>query len=177
MADEEERDDVGIPPEEAEDGEESPVKTKSSTLLFLAIGILIVIVTPLVTYLVVRKTVQKPFAAAPADDNEVLKESTQTHSLKPIYVNIAGTQGTRVLKIEPVLVVSEGRLIEHLSKLEPLLRDKVLEIVSPKTIDELETFDTRRGLKNDIMESVNELTRGELSGAVIDVCFNEYLIQ
>jgi len=111
------------------------------------------------------------------DELEEATDETTTFNLGTIYVNIAETKGTRVLKIEPYLVLSEGGLDEILTGMAPLLRDKVLAAASTKTIDELEGPQGRANLKREIMTLINTAIKNRMSGAVIDVYFNEFLIQ
>ncbi len=169
--------DAAAQPEEG-DEEQAPRKSRSGTWLLLLVGALIIVLTPLATYVVVKKTVQRPFLPTKPEGGDVLGETTKTHALEqPIFVNIAGTKGTRILKIDLVLIVSEGELVEKIGDLEPVVRDKVLSLASTRTIEELETSEVREMLKKEIMDSVNDLVRGKMSGSVIGVCFNEFLIQ
>jgi flagellar basal body-associated protein FliL len=61
--------------------------------------------------------------------------------------------------------------------MEPMLRDKVLSAASVKTIDELEGPQGRENLKREIMNLINASIKDRMSGAVVDVYFNEFLIQ
>ncbi|NCC52661.1 MAG: flagellar basal body-associated FliL family protein [Spartobacteria bacterium] len=156
----------------------APAKGKSGTLIVVIVGFVIMIVTPLTTYFVVKATVPPPLStSAPREELDAKPGETTTFNLGTIYVNIAETKGTRVLKIEPYLVLSEPRLDEVLTGMAPMLRDKVLAAASTKTIDELEGSQGRENLKRSIMTLINTAIKGRMSGAVVDVYFNEFLIQ
>ena len=151
-----------------------PDQPKSNTLLLLVIGLLVIVLTPLATFIVVKKTVQPAFAAPTG--KEALTQ-TQTHSLGTLFINVAGTKGTRILKVEPVLLISEGRLNDELNRLQPRLRDRVQTIVSTRTIDDLEKPSAREMMKKEIMDSINEMVRDKMAGTILEICFNEFLIQ
>jgi len=176
MADEDKTEDTGeVTPDTAAT---PPAKGKSGTLVVIIVGFLVMIVTPLTTFFVVKATVPPPLAtSAPDMELEEPPGETTTFNLGTIYVNIAETKGTRVLKIEPYLVLSEAGLDEVLTGMAPMLRDKVLAAASTKTIDELEGPQGRANLKREIMTLINAAIKKRMSGAVIDVYFNEFLIQ
>jgi flagellar basal body-associated protein FliL len=147
---------------------------RSGTWVVVLVGIAVVILTPAATYLVMRKTMNEPMTPAAA---HAASAEHATHSLGEIYVNIAETKGTRILKMEPVLILSEARMKDALTAAQPVLRDRVLAIAGAKTIEDLERSESREAMKRDIMEAINAAVRKEMAGSVIDVCFNEFLIQ
>jgi flagellar basal body-associated protein FliL len=152
-------------------------KGKSGTLVVIIVGFVIMITTPVITYFVVKMTVPPPLVTSQEQKITEKPGATTTHNLGTIFVNIAETKGTRVLKIEPWLVLSEGQLGDQLVEMEPMLRDKVLSAASVKTIDELEGPQGRENLKREIMNLINASIKDRMSGAVVDVYFNEFLIQ
>jgi flagellar basal body-associated protein FliL len=160
-------------PAEAGAGEAAAAKPKSSMMLIIIIGVAIMVITPVITYFVVKATVP----STPAPEARPSPTEQATFDLGEIYVNIAETKGTRILKIQPVLVLSETRLANQLEKINPLLKDRVLQAASTKTIDELEGPNGREALKREIMTLINEATKDKLSGAVTDVYFSQFLIQ
>ncbi|NCC69928.1 MAG: flagellar basal body-associated FliL family protein, partial [Clostridia bacterium] len=110
---------------------------KLDTLIVVIIGILVIVLTPLLTFMAVKKAAPEPTEEKP---EKMLSEAGSEFmiELKPINVNIHGTKGTRFLRIEAVLVVSEQRLLEELNASIPLLTDRVILAASRRTIDELE---------------------------------------
>ena len=169
MADEnvEQAAEVDVP--EAQEGG----KPKSGIMLVVIIGVVIAVVTPLITFFVVKATIPAPIQKEKPVD---VAEQT-TFELKEMYVNIAETKGTRVLKIEPILVLSDAKLASKLEKMAPMLRDRVLMAASTKTIDELDGPNGKESLKREIISMINNSIKDQMSGAVTDVYFNQFLIQ
>jgi flagellar basal body-associated protein FliL len=147
-------------------------KPSSGILPILVIGLGLIGASAGVTYVVVRKTLPPPVVTQKASATVPI-----TFPLGEMYVNIAETKGTRVLKIVPYLVLSESRLEEQIPKYVPLLRDRVSIAASKMTIDELDSMRGRDTLKQEIVTLVNNALKDKMSGAVTDVYFHEFLIQ
>ncbi|QBG47364.1 flagellar basal body-associated FliL family protein [Verrucomicrobia bacterium S94] len=98
-------------------------------------------------------------------------------SFEDLYVNIAETKATRVLKLTVVLELSEEKLITPLEAHRAIIRDLISEAASHMTIDELEGRNGRSILKREIKNRVNDLVRDRMAGAVVDVYFSDFLIQ
>ena len=114
------------------------------------------------------------------DSTEVEKEPLDTPvlvELKDIYVNVAETKGTRVLKLVPVLELSEEELKAVVEERILLVRDTISESACRMTVDELDGLSGRQTLKREIKNQLNAMFRASLVGAVKDVYFSEYLIQ
>ena len=116
--------------------------------------------------------------ARPAATNETKKtEKVVIVAISDIYVNIAETKATRVLKITPVLMLSAEKLVPEIEARRPLIRDLISEAACRMTIDELDGQNGRGILKREIKNKINILLRGQLAGAVQDVYFSDFLIQ
>jgi flagellar basal body-associated protein FliL len=98
-------------------------------------------------------------------------------AISDIYVNIAETKATRVLKVTPVLVLSDEKLVTEIEARRPIIRDLISEAACRMTIDELDGQNGRGILKREIKNKINILLRGQLAGAVQDVYFSDFLIQ
>lgn len=94
-----------------------------------------------------------------------------------LYVNIAETKATRVLKLTVVLELSEEKLTTSLEAHRAIIRDLMSESASHMTIEELEGRNGRGILKREIKNRVNDLLRDRMAGAVVDVYFSDFLIQ
>ncbi len=149
---------------------------KSDLMIVVIVGLLVIVLTPLATFFVVKK-------AAPPSEEDAEKEALVVEGdilgfdLKPVNVNIAQTKGTRFLRLDVTLVVSEPGMVEELKKYNSLLTDRVILAASRRTIDELEGPKGREALKRDIISEVNAAIKGRINGAVTDVYFKEFLIQ
>lgn len=175
----EEKEEVAQAEEAKEDaGSGEAVKSgpgKSGMIIIIAVAVLVVIVTPLSTYLVIKNMAPAPVVNV--EQPKVKAGQEQIVALKPIIVNIAETKGTRILRMEPHLVVSESRLAEQMEALKPLLTDRVILAASRKTIDDLEGAQGREALKREIVSEINAAIKDRMAGSVVDVYFNEFLIQ
>lgn len=96
---------------------------------------------------------------------------------KDLYVNVAETKATRVLKLTTVLKLSEEELKPLIDTERPIIRDLISEAASQMTIDQLDGQNGRKQLKSEIQNKVNEMIRDWMSGAVVDVYFPDFLIQ
>ena len=148
-------------------------KPKSSLMLVVIIGVVITVATPLITFFVVKATVPPTVSM----EEKTSTDSTATYDLKEMYVNIAETKGTRILKLQPVLVLSNEKLSPKLEENDALLKDRIIMAVSTKTIDELEGSNGKESLKREIITALNAAIKDKMSGAIMDVYFTQFLIQ
>ena len=150
-------------------------KKSSGLWVMVGMGLGLIVVSAAVTFFTVKSSVPKEVVI---EKKEGAGDKEQyTYTLRDIYVNIAETKGTRILKIAPILVLSEERLMKEAERLDPLLRDRVSYAASAMTIDQLEGANGREALKREIMKIVNAALKDEMSGAVVDVYFSDFLIQ
>lgn len=148
---------------------------KSSMIIIIAVALLVVIVTPLATFLVIKKMAPAPVVNV--EQEKVNIGEQKIIALKAVIVNIAETKGTRILRMEPHLVVSEARLAEQMEAIKPLLTDRVILAAGRKTIDDLEGAQGREALKREIISEINAAIKDRMAGSVVDVYFSEFLIQ
>lgn len=159
--------------EKTENTADGAAKPKSNLMLIIVIGVVITVLTPVVTFFVVKATVPPPL-----ETTDKAKPSANTvYDLGEIYVNVAETKGTRVLKFQPTLVLSEAKMPEKLEPYVALLKDRVLLAASVKTIDELDGPNGKEALKREMLTSINSAIKDKIPGAVIDVYFSQFLIQ
>lgn len=106
-----------------------------------------------------------------------LPETLITVEMDDIYVNIAETKATRVLKLSPVLELSEQRLTSVVEGRIPLIRDLISETACRLSIEELDGSNGRQILKREIKNQLNVMLRNHMAGAVENVYFSDFLIQ
>ncbi len=151
--------------------EESPAKKGNGMMLIIILGVLL-IAGGTGAGLVLGKR-SKPQVPEPKKKTDVPVVST----FQDLYVNIAETKATRVLKISVVLELSDEKLSSSLESFRPIIRDLICESASHMTIEELEGRNGRGILKREIKNRANELLRDRMSGAVVQVYFTDFLIQ
>lgn len=159
-----------------------PSKGNKATLIIILMGFLVMTVTPVTTWLLVRSTAASPSseasdATAEEAEGEEEKAAEILFPIDPLVVNIAETRMTRILRLEVHLVLSEQRLQPVLEEMMPIVKDRIMEIAGRRTLAELEDGNSRVALKRDIVLALNDLVRNRMSGSIEDVAFSEFLIQ
>lgn len=177
MANEEEKKAPEAAAAGAEGAAAAVAKPKSSLMPIIIIGGALIVVIPIVTIVGVKMFMPSPSLVVKEKADIASAGEPATYSLKEIYVNIAETKGTRILKIVPFLVLSEQKLATEITKYDALLRDRVSMAASSMTIDELEGPNGREALKKEIAVQINSALKDRMAGAVVDVYFSEFLIQ
>lgn len=175
MAKEPEENDDSLNIEEdggAQQAQPAAATPKTGMLVVILLGFMVMLLTPLITFFVVKQTVKttpdKPKTQGPV--------SMSIHSVDPIVVNIDGTGSTRHLRLVAHLRVSDERLLKELEEKNPLIKDRILAAISGKKLIDLEGAKGREELKKDIMGRVNAEINDPMKGVVVEVLFSEYLI-
>lgn len=92
--------------------------------------------------------------------------------LETFIVNLAGSRGQRIVKINMELEVSNDEVSKEIDKLRPKIRDIILFIVSSKSYAEVATREGKDSLRDEIRDQVNLfLTKGQ----VARVYFTEFI--
>ena len=163
--------------QEEENGKASPKNSANKgTLLVIIVGVLVMLLAPGVSWLVVKHAINPRRPSLPPSEARASGQQTIL-DMNPITVNVAGTRMTRILRIQPHLVLSEPRLAERLSEIMPIITDRVMLIASRRTLEQLETTEDRDALKRDITNEINAMIRDRFSGTVLEVVFSDFLIQ
>ena len=163
--------------------EAAPAKSKTGMLLILVIGVLIVVVGAIAAFFILKSTSGSGSKAA-TEVPEVAAQPVEEPKGVPIlfkvgdvYVNIQGTRSTRVLKFTPYLEVSEPKMKDALLDFGPLLKDRIASVARSMTFDELEGPKGSELLKQEIRDTLNRSLRNRLSGSIVAVHFDDFLIQ
>jgi len=106
-------------------------------------------------------------AAGPSDGERVM------HSLGKFTVNLRGTGGGRVLRMEVQVEIDSGQqpLIEAKT---PLLRDSVLTLASDYTFGDLEGLDGKMRFRDELLARLNSAL--SVSG-IRRIYFTEFVVQ
>jgi flagellar basal body-associated protein FliL len=114
---------------------------------------------------------------AEGKEKEGGEKDSATFNMSSMLINIAETKGTRILKITPHLMLSEPEMSAKLAPIKALLVDTIATVTSGKTLDELDGPTGRDNLKKAIVLRVNKLLESRMTGSVVDIYFEEFLIQ
>lgn len=159
-------------------GKEKPGGS-SGMLIVTIIGLLVMLLTPLTSYFIVKMTIpDKPqVVAGDSPSQRVATDEPLVFNVDALLVNIAETKGTRILRVVPHLVMNDPKLLDRAEVMKPMIADRIMAVSSSRTIEELDGNEGRELLKKDILITVNDLLATYMEGAVVDVYFSEFLIQ
>ena len=104
----------------------------------------------------------------------VLSDDTFLYQFGDVIVNPAGTEGTRFLRVTIYLELASAEYQKMIEKFKPALQDIAIQILSSKTIPELEDLDSRNKLRKEIVSAMNQVLGGEV---ILKLFFTEFVIQ
>ncbi|MEN4052390.1 MULTISPECIES: flagellar basal body-associated protein FliL [Sulfurimonas] len=182
--------------EETTEEESAPKEKKSSNLLMIIIIvvlILIIIIGAVVAVLLMSGDDEAVDAtAAPqAKERTVSKSTTRSSSssfnevrkldeigilypLDTFTVNLKSDSGRRYLKATMSLELEGEELSLELDAKAPVLRDRIIRILSSKTLEEISSKKGKKKVSEQIMDTLNAmLTDGRIKG----IYFTEFVIQ
>jgi len=129
---------------------------------------------------------QKKKAAEPGVDDVIkgehskLKEEANSKEfigklvpLETFLVNISGSRGRKLVKINMELEVTNAEVQEEVEKIKPKIRDYIIIIASSKTYGEIATKEGKDALREEIKNQINLfLTKGSIT----KVYFTEFIL-
>ena len=157
--------------EEAAGEEEVSEKKGNGMMLIIILGVVLIAGGTGAGLFLGQKS--RPTVPEPKKKTDVPVVTT----FQDLYVNIAETKATRVLKLSAVLELSDEKLSSSIESFRPIIQDLICESASHMTIEELEGRNGRGILKREIKNRSNELMRDRMDGAIIQVYFTDFLIQ
>ena len=162
-------------------------KSKTVIMSLIILSVLVMLLTPLVTYFVV-KTMMPQAQESVAEDSGA-KNGAEI-SLEPFRTNIAGTQGSRYAEITVVIEIRDAAMEKYFKKkaketpdgMLNQIRAKITSVISSKTLPGLLSQDAQVSLQNEIKTTLNSLFQSskekEIKEDVVkDVYFPSFLVQ
>jgi flagellar FliL protein len=183
--------------EETTEEESAPKEKKSSNMLMIIIIvvlILIIIIGAVVAVLLMSGDDEAVDATAPQQVKEKTVSNTTTsrttndaynntrkldqigtlYPLDTFTVNLKSDSGRRYLKVTMSLELEGEELSTELDAKAPVLRDRIIRILSSKTLEEISSKKGKQKVTQQIMDSLNAmLTDGRIKG----IYFTEFVIQ
>ncbi len=98
-------------------------------------------------------------------------------SFESIITNISGTNGRRFLKARINLEVANTEVEGKVRGRMVQLRDRLISLLSAKTIDELDGWEHQDVIRREIRDEFNILLHSEGSEGVKQIYFTEFVIQ
>ena len=92
--------------------------------------------------------------------------------LETFIVNLAGSKGRRVAKVDLQLELEGEGTSEEIEKRKAQIRDIIIILLSGKTYDEVSTREGKEQLRNEIKDTVNAfLTKGK----ILNIFFTDFI--
>lgn len=92
------------------------------------------------------------------------EEVGQVVELETFVVNLAGSKGRRILKVNVGLEVKGVEVANEINNRKAQIRDFIIIILSSKSYDEVSAKDGKDALKNEIKDNINSfLSKGKIS--------------
>ncbi|MBY0554645.1 flagellar basal body-associated FliL family protein [bacterium] len=163
----------------------TPVSTPSGTKPYLLIGLVVVnmLVVAFVGFMVWKG--RKADEAKPGIEKVIEGEhQTQVEEqakpeevgkvipLETFIVNLAGSKGRKVLKVNMELEVKGQEVIQEIENRKAQIRDFIIIILSSKSYDEVSAKEGKDALRNEIKDNINSFLS---KGKIINVYFTELI--
>lgn len=94
--------------------------------------------------------------------------------METIIVNLAGSRGNRILKVNIELEVEGDRIAEEIDRRKPQIRDYILVTLSSKTFAQVSTSQGKEDLREEIRDQLNRFL---VRGRVRNILFTEFIYQ
>lgn len=152
---------------------------KGSSLKFIIIGILVVILLAggvLAWLLLFSGSDESPAdEAAVANEAAVMAESMgHTFPMDTFVVNLNDPGGKRYLKTKIELEYVDELIGEELRQRLPQLRDVILLLLSSKGLDEIQGVEGKIALRRELIQRINQTLK---TGKVRNIYFTQFVIQ
>ena len=183
--------------EEEQTEESAPKEKKSSNMLMIiiiVILILIIIIGAVVAILLMSSDDEAPTNNTPqAQERSIETRKTKKsvtnssylserklsdigvlYPLDTFTVNLKSDSGRRYLKATMSLELDSSELSHELDSKAPVLRDRIIRILSSKTLEEISSKKGKQKVSEQIMDILNAMiTDGQIQG----IYFTEFVIQ
>ncbi len=179
--------------EETTEGSSSAEKKSSKMLMIIIIVVLVLIIVlgaVAAIFLmgsdeqaqnsapqVKEKTVSKKTRTTSSDvvdDSRQLKDIGILYPLDTFTVNLKSDSGRRYLKVTMSLELEGPELSLELDAKSPVLRDRIIRILTSKTLEEISSKKGKQKVSDQIMDTLNAMiSDGQIKG----IYFTEFVIQ
>jgi flagellar FliL protein len=93
--------------------------------------------------------------------------------METFLVNLAGTRGNKLVKINMELEVDGGKVEEEIEKRKPQIRDIIIILLSSKTYDQVTTKEGKEFLRDEVRDTVNSFL---VKGKIKRVYFTDFIV-
>ncbi len=179
---------------EEEKTEEAPAEKKSSNMLMIIIIVVLVLIIAIggVLAFVLMGSDEEDATSAPEvkekkitkqrksssssmmDSSRQLSEIGILYPLDTFTVNLKSDAGRRYLKVTLSLELEGEELSLELDAKTAVLRDRIIRILSSKTLEEISSKKGKSKVENQIMDTLNAMIS---DGTIKGIYFTEFVIQ
>jgi flagellar protein FliL len=146
---------------------EIPVPKKKGFLKIIIIFVAALAVAGGAGYYFYGKTLLGKSLRKPSHAKEETKEVGPTVAFEPFIINVSGN-ASRFVKISVAVELGNEKMVEHVKKITPVIRDKMLTVLGAKTPEIFMDVKGRDGMKKELYEAVKSLfKKDELKGVYI----------
>lgn len=93
--------------------------------------------------------------------------------METFLVNLSGSHGNKLVKIEMELEVDGPKVEEEIEKRKPQLRDIIIILLSSKTYDQVSTREGKETLRDEVRDNVNSFL---VKGKIKKVYFTDFIV-
>ncbi len=180
--------------EESTEEEQQPKEKKSNMLMIIIIVVLILIILIGATVGILlmggddeeevssapqtqEKTVSKSKRSSSSsnyDDSRQLSDIGILYPLDTFTVNLKSDAGRRYLKVTMSLELEGEELSLELDAKSPVLRDRIIRILTSKTLEEISSKKGKQKVSTQVMDTLNAMIA---DGTIRGIYFTEFVIQ
>lgn len=163
----------------------NPASATSGTKPLLLIGLVVVnmLVVAFVGFMVwkgrkndeAKPGIEKVIEGENQTQNEEQGKPEEVGKVIPLetfIVNLAGSKGRKVLKVNMELEVKGQEVIQEIDNRKAQIRDFIIIILSSKSYDEVSAKEGKDALRNEIKDNINSFLS---KGKIINVYFTELI--
>lgn len=107
-----------------------------------------------------------------AEEKAAPEEIGKVIPLETFIVNLAGSKGRKVLKVNMELEVKGQDVIQEIDNRKAQIRDFIIIILSSKSYDEVSAKEGKDALRNEIKDNINSFLS---KGKIVNVYFTELI--
>ena len=171
--------------EQAQEQQAAPAPSGGKPILFIILAVFNMVVVLGVGFMIYMGEKKKESVPNVDDVARGELEKREAEEADPVFigtlipleeflVNLAGSRGQKLLKINMELEVNNDEVQVEIAKLKPKIRDIIIMILSSKTYKQVASKEGKDSLRDEIRHQVNLfLTKGQINRVYFtEVLFN-----
>lgn len=120
----------------------------------------------------IDKVIEGETATQEKEQTTAPEEVGQVVPLETFVVNLAGSKGRKVLKVNMELEVKGSEVVKEIDNRKAQIRDFIIIILSSKSYEEVSAKEGKDSLRNEIKDNINSFLS---KGKILNVYFTELI--